>query len=132
MASSPLISIGAPVYNGERYLAETLDSLLAQTVEDFELIISDNASTDRTPQICEAYAARDRRVRYVRNAANIGAYGNCNKVIGLSAGRYFKLAMADDVCHPQLLARCLEVMANDPGVVATYAKAQFIDQDGRP
>ena len=69
---SPLLSIGLPVYNGERFLAQALDCLLAQTFRDFEIIISDNASTDRTPEICRAYARRDPRVRYVCNQRNLG------------------------------------------------------------
>jgi glycosyltransferase involved in cell wall biosynthesis len=129
--SGPRVSIGVPVYNGERFLPEALDSLLAQTFEDFELIIADNASTDKTADICRAYSARDGRVRYVRNESNIGVYGNCNKVFGLSGGDYFKLAAADDVCHRELVARCVEVLDADPTVVATYAKARFIDSEGK-
>jgi glycosyltransferase involved in cell wall biosynthesis len=131
MSSSPRISIGVPVYNGEKFLAETLNSLLSQTVEDFELIISDNASTDGTAEICRSYAARDRRVRYIRNETNIGACANCNSVFRRAVGEFFKLNMADDVSHPQLLARCLEVMDASPEVVLTYGKARFIDNEGR-
>jgi glycosyltransferase involved in cell wall biosynthesis len=77
-AKTPKISIGLPVRNGEEYLEESIDSILAQTFTDFELIISDNASTDRTEAICRAYAAKDRRIRYYRNPVNIGGanYGN--------------------------------------------------------
>jgi len=131
MTSSYRISIGMPVYNGERFLAETLDSLLGQTYTDFELIIADNASTDGTAEICHSYAARDSRIRYVRNETNIGVYGNCNKVIKLARGEYFKLAMADDVCHPTLLARCLEILDANSTVVLTYAKARFMDENGK-
>ena len=129
--SRPCVSIGLPVYNGERFLPQTLDSLLAQTFENFELILADNASTDSTGDICRTYAGRDRRVRYVRNASNIGVYRNCNRVFGLCTGEYFKLACADDLCHPDLLSRCVEVLDLDPTVVATYAKTRFIDHDGQ-
>ena len=88
------------------------------------MIISDNASTDGTAEICRAYAARDRRVRYVRNDTNIGAYANCNNVFRLSSGEYFRLSMADDVCHPELLARCVEVMDARPCVRADLRKGQ--------
>lgn len=125
------VSIGVPVYSGERFLAEALESLLAQTFSDFELIIADNASTDATSEICHAYAALDHRIRYVRNESNIGVYRNCNRLIKLSKGQYFKLACADDLCHPELLARCVAVLDGDPTVVATYAKTRFIDQDGK-
>jgi glycosyltransferase involved in cell wall biosynthesis len=126
---TPRISIGLPVFNGEAFLKESVDSLLAQTFEDFELILSDNASTDQTPVICQAYAAADRRVRYVRNETNIGVYRNFNRVFQLSSGEYFKWAAADDVCHRDLLAKCLQVLESDSGVVAAYAKAKFMDQD---
>jgi glycosyltransferase involved in cell wall biosynthesis len=123
--------VGLPVYNGERFLSAALDSLLAQTFEDFELIISDNASTDATPDICRAYAAMDDRVRYVSNERNIGVYRNCNQVFRLSRGEYFKLAAADDLCHPELLASCVEVLDHDRTVVAAYAQATFVDEDGQ-
>src|SRR5262245_48603442 len=128
---TPRISIGLPVYNGDRFLGEALDCLLSQTFEDFELIVADNASTDETPVICRAYAAADKRVRYVRNEVNIGAYRNFNKVFQLASGKYFKWAAADDVCHKELLARCLSVLETDSSVVAAYAKARFVDQDGQ-
>jgi glycosyltransferase involved in cell wall biosynthesis len=121
-----------PVYNGERFINEAIDSLLAQSFEDFELIISDNASTDGTEEICQSYAARDRRLRYFRNAENIGVYRNINRVIQLSSGGYFKLACADDFCHPDLIKKCLEVLDSDSTIVASYAKACFIDQNGEP
>lgn len=129
--SRPTVSIGLPVFNGEKFLGATLDSLLAQTYEDFELIIADNASTDSTADICRTYAALDKRIRYVRNQNNIGVYRNCNRVFGLSTGEYFKLASADDLCHPELVTRCVEVLDRDKTVVATYSKARFIDQEGK-
>jgi glycosyltransferase involved in cell wall biosynthesis len=73
MTAQPRLSIGLPVYNGEEYLAESLDALLGQTYEDFELVISDNASTDGTQELCRKYAARDSRIRYLRLPRNIGA-----------------------------------------------------------
>lgn len=84
------VSIGLPVYNGEQYLAKALDSLLAQTFTDFEVIISDNASTDRTSEICAAYLERDPRIRYYRNQQNIGAAPNFNRTFELATGMYFK------------------------------------------
>ena len=127
----PRVSVGLPVYNGERFLEETLGSLLAQTYTDFELIISDNASTDRTEEICRIYAAKDKRVRYYRNAKNIGADRNFNRVFELSTGDYFKWASADDLCQPEHLARCLEVLDNDDTIVLAYPKTRFIDESGK-
>ena len=86
--NKPRISIGMPVFNGEKFIAETLDSLLTQTYSDFELIISDNASTDNTEQICRKYASKDPRINYFRNKSNFGAAKNYNRVFKLSSGEY--------------------------------------------
>ena len=127
----PRASIGLPVYNGERFLRETLDSLLAQTYSDFELVISDNASTDRTEAICRAYADKDRRVRCYRNKENLGAAFNYRRVFELATGTYFKWATADDLCEPEHVARCAAVLDSDPSVVLACPKARFIDEEGR-
>jgi len=126
--NKPRVSIGLPVFNGEGYLAEALDSILAQTYSDFELIISDNASTDRTPEICRAYAARDPRIRYYRNAKNLGASPNFNRVLELSSGEYFKWAAYDDVLGPEFLSRCITVLDQDPSIVLCHAKTGRIDE----
>src|SRR5689334_5828767 len=99
----PQVSMAVPVYNGERYLGEALDSLLAQTFEDFELIICGNASTDGTGEIARHYAAKDRRVRYVRNERNLGLGGNVRRAFALSSGAYFRWHAADDLCGPESL-----------------------------
>lgn len=93
---NPAVSIGMPVYNGAQYIREALDSLLAQTFTDFELIISDNASTDATQSICEEYAHRDPRIRYVRQAENKGALANFQFVLDHAQGGFFMWAAADD------------------------------------
>jgi glycosyltransferase involved in cell wall biosynthesis len=127
----PRLSIGLPVFNGDNYLAEALDSLLAQTYSDFELIISDNASTDKTGEICQAYAARDKRIRYYRNETNLGgAYNDC-RVVALARGEYFRWAGHDDICDPELLARCIEVLDQEPDVVLCYPKTTIIDEKGQ-
>jgi glycosyltransferase involved in cell wall biosynthesis len=127
---SPKISLGMPVYNGAKYLASTLDSLLAQTFEDFELIISDNASTDETAAICAAYAARDSRIQFYRNAQNMGASWNFNRVYSLARAPYFKQAAHDDLCEPAFLERCYEVLESDPTVVMAYPRTIIIDDNG--
>lgn len=127
----PRVSIGVPVYNGERYVAETLDSLVSQTFQDFELIICDNASTDRTEQICRAYADRDARIRYVRNPRNLGAAGNYKRAFDLSSGEYFRWANADDLFAAQGLARCVEALEGKPSAVLAYPRTKFIDEQGR-
>jgi glycosyltransferase involved in cell wall biosynthesis len=128
--NKPRVSIGLPVYDGENYLAETLDSILAQTYSDFELTISDNASTDRTEDICQVYAARDPRIRYYRNEQNLGAAWNYNRVFELSTGEYFKWAAHDDLCAPEYLEWCVEILDRQPDVVLCYAKTCIIDQRG--
>ena len=126
----PRISIGVPVYNGERFLKEALESLLAQTYADFEVVISDNASADGTAEICQAYAAMDRRVRYFRNAKNLGANKNFNHVFLLSTAKYFKWASADDVCAPEHLERCIEILDRDSTAVLAHPRTRFVDEDG--
>lgn len=127
---SPCVSLGLPVYNGEKFLSETIDSILNQTFEDFELIISDNASTDRTKEICQEYVAKDQRIRYYCNQQNIGAARNYNRVFELSNGNYFKWIAHDDLLAPEYLERCIEVLEQIPSLVVCYPRVIFIDQEG--
>jgi len=127
---APRVSVGLAVFNGEDYIDEAIASLLAQTFEDFELIISDNASTDRTEEICRKYAAVDSRVRYSRNAENIGGVNNENLTFRLARGEFFRLAAHDDVCEPELLERCVEVLEQRPDVVLCHSAMVSIDADG--
>ena len=126
----PRVSIGLPVFNGENYLNAALDSILAQTYSDFELIISDNASVDRTEEICREYAARDGRIRYYRNETNIGGPKNFNRTFELSVGQYFKWAHHDDVLAPEFLAKCVEVLDRDPSIILVHSKTARIDENG--
>ena len=127
-SNKPRVSIGMPVFNGEKYLKQALDSILAQTYQDFELIISDNASTDRTQQICRVYAAKDCRIRYYRNEKNLGAPKNFNRVFELSSGEYFKWAAYDDVLAPEYLRKCVSVLDNDASIVLCHSKTACIDE----
>lgn len=129
-APAPRVSIGLPVYNGERYLRESIDAVIAQTFPDWELIISDNASTDATASISKAYAEQDQRIRYHRNAENIGAAANHNLTATLARGDYFKFYASDDVLLPEYLARCLEVLNRDPELVSCHSKTMIMDADG--
>jgi len=128
--SSPRVSIGVPVYNGQKYIRFTLDSLLAQTFTDFEIIVTDNCSTDPTPQIVAEYAARDPRVKYFVNSENIGPARNYNRSIELAKGEYFKWNPADDVCDPTFIEKCVNVLDADPSVVLVYPRTNVIDQNG--
>jgi glycosyltransferase involved in cell wall biosynthesis len=125
----PKLSIGLPVYNGEKLLARSIESLLAQDYRDFELIIADNQSTDGTSAICQRYAQSDPRIRYVVNKSNIGAAANHNRVVELARGEYFKWAAHDDECFPTMLSRCVETMdAAPPDVVMVYPQSVIIDE----
>ena len=126
--STPLVSIGLPVRNGEKYLPETLASIRAQTYSNFEVIISDNSSSDKTQEICTKYVELDRRFRYFRNEINIGVAGNFNRVFELSRGDYFKWWAYDDLCAPTYVERCVEVLNEQPSVVVCHTKTAIIDQ----
>jgi glycosyltransferase involved in cell wall biosynthesis len=128
VSTAPLVSIGLPVFNGERFLAEALDSLLGQTLTDLELILSDNASTDRTAEICRLYAARDVRIRYIRQEVNVGPRRNWNFVAEQARGRYFKWATANDFCDRQKLERCIEAMSADASVVLCHGRTCMVDE----
>ena len=116
-SEAPRVSIGLPVFNGERYLARAVDSVLEQDFRDLELIVSDNASTDRTAEICAAYARRDARVRYVRNPRNLGAGPNYDRCFHLARGEYFKWAAHDDRLAPDYLSRAVAALDAAPEAV---------------
>src|SRR5439155_18526924 len=126
-ANVPLVSIGMPLYNEERYLEQALQSLLSQSYKNFEVIISDNASTDRTRDICLAYAARDPRVRYSRMNTNVGSILNFNRVFQLSSAPYFFWASGHDTRHETFIARCVEVLEQDASVVLSYTLARWLE-----
>jgi glycosyltransferase involved in cell wall biosynthesis len=127
----PRLSIGLPVYNGEKYIAESLDALLGQTYEDFELIISDNASRDATADICRTYERRDGRVRYVRQTRNLGAAGNHWFLVREARGSLFKWAAADDLYARDLVERCVEILDAAPDVVLAHSYTAAVDDSGR-
>ncbi len=131
MKVRPTISIGLFVYNGERFLPRSLDSLLRQTFRDFELIISDNASTDRTEEICREYAARDQRIHYYRNEKNMGAGWNSRRVFELATGKYFKLAAHDDMIQPDFLRLCLDALEADDSFILAHSLTRVIDENGQ-
>jgi glycosyltransferase involved in cell wall biosynthesis len=126
----PRVTVGVPVWNGARYLDHCLDSLLAQTYDDMEIVISDNASTDRTPEICRAYCLRDERVSYHRQPHNIGAAANYNFLVQQARGELFKWAAHDDVCAPEFVERCVAALDASPSDVLAFPKATFIDAAG--
>ena len=127
--SKPLISIGMAVYNGERYVRQALDSLLAQDYVNFELIISDNASTDKTQDICLEYESKDKRIRYYQNQTNVGALRNFDRVFELSSGEYFMWACHDDYWKPRYLSSCLEAFNISEAIVLAGTECDSIDPE---
>ncbi|MFA6321677.1 MAG: glycosyltransferase [Candidatus Omnitrophota bacterium] len=113
----PLVSIGMPVFNGEKGLVCALDSLLAQDYRNLEIIISDNASSDATPAICRSYAAKDIRIKYYKAETNLGSVANFNRVFELSSGEYFMWAAHDDKRAPSFVSECVEMLEKHPGAV---------------
>lgn len=130
ISTTPRLSIGLPVYNGEDFLAESLEALLGQTFENFELIISDNASTDGTADICRRYAKQDSRIRYFRQPHNLGCNPNHNFVIEQARGELFKLASDDDLYARDLLKFCVEALDESPHFVLAHAWSAIIDTSG--
>jgi glycosyltransferase involved in cell wall biosynthesis len=126
MPAAPTLSIGMPVYNGAKWIRESIDYLLNQSFKDFELIIADNASTDETEAICRGIADRDPRVRYYRHSSNIGVYRNYDHVFERSAAPFFKWASCNDICLDGFLEKCLAVLRDQPDVVLAYPKAIVI------
>jgi glycosyltransferase involved in cell wall biosynthesis len=124
---TPLVSIGLPIYNAGLSLHTALDSLLAQTYTNFELIISDNASTDETWEICQDYAARDPRIKLYRNEKNQGATNNFIRVFELSSGEYFMWAAHDDSWDAAFVASCVEKLASSPQAVLCYTDQLFVN-----
>jgi len=118
----PKVSIGMPVYNGEKFIRKALDSLLAQTFTNFELIISDNASTDATGRICQQYSARDQRLQYIRQPLNRGPKANFQFVLDKAQAEYFMWAAADDWWHQNFILKCKEVLDHNTMIDVAWPK----------
>lgn len=124
---TPKLSLGLPVYNGEEFLEKALDSLLAQTFQDFEIVICDNASSDRTEEICRGYAERDGRIRYHRNENNIGSHGNFIRALELCTAPYFRWVPHDDAYEPTCLEKCVDALDDNPDAILAYTNMAVID-----
>ena len=128
---SPRISVAMPVYNGERFLAETLDSWLAQDLQDFELIVSDNASSDNTPRILDEYSRRDPRLRVLRRSDRVIAWENFNGLVEQASAPLFAWAASDDLRHPSYLQRLSAVLDRDRDAVLAYARTTLFGDPRR-
>jgi glycosyltransferase involved in cell wall biosynthesis len=127
---SVLVTIGMPVHNGERYMAGAIESALAQTFGDFELVISDNASSDQTESICRAFAQRDSRVRYQRVDTNVGAARNHNLCVERSRGTYFMWLAYDDLLGKTQLERCVDALERDSSASMSFPRLAYMDDAG--
>jgi glycosyltransferase involved in cell wall biosynthesis len=130
--TAPLVSIGLPVYNGERFLPQAIESLLGQTFGDFELLVCDNASTDGTVDMVRDYMRADDRIRLHPSEVNRGLAWNWNRAVPLARGRYFKWAAADDVHLPEYLARTVQLLETDRTAVLAHSHSADIDENGTP
>ena len=128
--STPRVSVGLAVYNGERYIASAIECILSQSYRDFELIICDNDSSDRTGEICQRFAAVDPRVRYYRNPRNIGGVRNENRTFFLARGEFFKLAAHDDLISDNFLEASVAALDAHPRAELCIPSALVIDEDG--
>jgi glycosyltransferase involved in cell wall biosynthesis len=123
------VSIGLPTLNGERWLAKALDSLLAQSHENFEIVISDNASSDNTAEIAQRYAKDDGRIRYVHNQYTLPHYASLNQAFRLSQGDYFMWAADHDLWEESFIEQLLEVLVANPDTALVYPRSSFIGPD---
>jgi glycosyltransferase involved in cell wall biosynthesis len=125
MSTIPKISVGMPAYNSSATIGNAIESLLAQSFADFELIVSDNASTDSTRDVVEGYGARDRRVRYVRQPVNVGVNPNYSHLVRHARGEFFKWSSSSDWCAPRFLERCLRVLETHEDTVLSVPRTRL-------
>jgi glycosyltransferase involved in cell wall biosynthesis len=121
----PKVSIGLPVYNGEKFIVKKIESLLAQTFKDFELIISDNASTDKSAKICKKYALTDKRIKNFNQSKNIGAGENFNFVLDKARGEFFLWSAVDDIILPTFIEKNIKILEINPNVVCSASKMKL-------
>ncbi|OHV42753.1 glycosyl transferase [Pseudofrankia sp. BMG5.36] len=127
---APLVTVALPVFNGENYLARSLESLIAQDYPNMQLLLADNGSTDATESICREAAERDNRVTYLRSPENRGAAWNYNRAFDAAQGEYFKWTAHDDRCAPTYVSRCVTALEEfGPEAVLAYPKTLVIDKD---
>lgn len=128
--TKPLVTIGVPAYNEETYIGEALESLLAQTYPNLEIIVGDNGSTDRTEAIVKEFAAKDPRVVLVRHARNIGQNANFNHLPRVASGKYFAWASAHDFMDADFVEKCVAALEADPEAVLACPRTVYLDEHG--
>jgi glycosyltransferase involved in cell wall biosynthesis len=128
---APKISICLPIYNGTNYMRQALDSVLRQTLDDFELLIANDRSEDGTLEIIEEYAARDKRIKYWTNPQKLGLFENYNECMRRSSGQFIKLFAHDDIFEDNILRRMVAVMEEKPSVSLVSVAKAWIDGSGK-
>lgn len=123
------VAVGMPCFNAERWVGAAIESILTQTHGDFVLVVSDNASIDSTWDVVNGYARMDRRIRVLRNAENLGAAANFNRVFALAEAPYFKWASSNDLCAPTFLERCVDVLTTDPDTVLVCPRGRMFEEN---
>ncbi|RED96627.1 glycosyltransferase family 2 protein [Marinoscillum furvescens] len=126
----PLLTIGVPVYNEEKFIRATLDSLLSQSFKDFNLIVSDNCSTDYTYEIAKEYAKKDDRVTVVKQEENIGVIDNFISVLKRAKSKYFMWAGGHDIFESHYFKEGVEYLEQNPESVLAYPNTVFFDESG--
>ena len=126
----PLVTIGMPIYNEERFLEQALDSLRAQDYENIQILISDNASTDSTGDICSRAAEQDDRVQYSRASENIGAAANFRRVVEMAEGTYFMWAAGHDEWSADLISSSVEILDSEKTATIAFASSYWMDEAG--
>ena len=131
MGASPIVSVCLPVYNGQKFVAQAIWSVLKQTYSDFELLIADDCSTDESLKIVESLAQQDDRIRFWRNSANVGLFANYNACLERSNGRYIKLFAQDDLLHEGNLESTVRIFEENPTVALVATRRAWIDEQGQ-
>jgi glycosyltransferase involved in cell wall biosynthesis len=125
----PKLAIGLVVYNGEKYLSKALNSLLNQTFEDFQIIISDNASTDKTSTLCQEISKKDNRIKYIRHQKNMGATKNFIFTLQKAETEYFMWAAADDYWEPQFIEKNFEILETNKKIIGSISDVEFVGEN---
>jgi glycosyltransferase involved in cell wall biosynthesis len=131
MNKKSMVTIGLPVFNGENFLEESIESILRQSFTDYQIVISDNGSTDGTQQICEHYSAKYDSIIYLRSEKNHGAAWNFRRVFEHSSSIYFKWMAHDDIIAPNYLEKCVTALEENPEAVLAYPLTKVIDSEGQ-
>lgn len=127
---TPLVTLGMPVYNEGKFIAESIDNLLKQTYPNLEIIIADNGSTDGSSEICAAYAAKHPNIKHIRHPKNLGQHANFNYLPRCSSGKYFCWVSAHDLLDDEFIERSVAVLESDPHIVLAYPRTMNMKADG--